>query len=152
MAEKIDPTDFQRVKNSGKAYISLTPGQRTMYLSMDYWRETGSPGMAAGAKNPFMDPRVRQAVLMAINVPAIKAKIFNGAAEVATQFTPHGVEGFDPNLKQSPTTSPVRRNYWPRPDIPRASRCGLMARTTATWRTAWWSRRSGDCWSRRGSR
>ena len=99
VAEKIDPTDFQRVKNSGKAYISLTPGQRTMYLSMDYWRETGSPGMAAGAKNPFMDPRVRQAVLMAINVPAIKAKIFNGAAEVATQFTPHGVEGFDPNLK-----------------------------------------------------
>jgi len=32
-------------------------------------------------------------------VPAIKNKIFNGAADVASQFTPHGVEGFDPALK-----------------------------------------------------
>ena len=99
VAEKIDPADFPRVKDSGKAYISLTPGQRTMYLAMDYWRETGSPGMPAGQKNPFMDPRVREAVWMAINVPAIKNKIFNGAADVAAQFTPHGVEGFDPALK-----------------------------------------------------
>ena len=33
VAEKIDPSDFRRVKSSGKAYISLTPGQRTMYLA-----------------------------------------------------------------------------------------------------------------------
>jgi peptide/nickel transport system substrate-binding protein len=66
---------------------------------MDYWRETGSPGLQAGTKNPFLDPRVREAVLLAINVPAIKNKIFNGAAEVAAQFTPNGVEGFDPALK-----------------------------------------------------
>jgi len=99
VAEKIDPTDFKRIKDSGKAYITLTPGQRTLYLAMDYWRETGSPGMPAGAKNPFMDPRVRQAVWMAINVGAIKNKIFNGAADVAAQFTAHGVEGFDPALK-----------------------------------------------------
>ncbi len=102
VAEKVDPSDFQRVKDSGKAYITMTPGQRTMYLSMDYWRETGSPGMPSGQKNPFMDPRVREAVLMAINVGAIRNKIFNGAAEIATQFTPHGVEGFDSSLKPIP--------------------------------------------------
>jgi Binding-protein-dependent transport system inner membrane component len=73
VAEKIDPSDFQRVKNSGRAYITLTPGQRTMYLAMDYWRETGSPGLPAGMKNPFLDPRVCEAVLLAINVPAIFA-------------------------------------------------------------------------------
>ncbi len=99
VAEKIDPPDLQRVRNSGRAYISLTPGQRTMYLAMDYWRPTGSPGLPAGAKNPFMDPRVREAVLLAINVAAIRDKIFDGAAEIAAQFTPHGVEGFDPSLK-----------------------------------------------------
>jgi peptide/nickel transport system substrate-binding protein len=99
VAEKIDPPDLQRVQNSGRAYITETPGQRTMYLAMDYWREAGSPGLASGMKNPFLDPRVREAVLLAINVPAIKDKIFNGAAEVAAQFTPNGVEGFDPGLK-----------------------------------------------------
>ncbi len=102
VAEKIDPSDFKRVKDSGKAYITLTPGQRTMYLAMDYWRETGSPGLPGGAKNPFMDPRVREAVWMAINVPAIKTKLFNGAIEVAAQFTPHAAEGYDPALKPPP--------------------------------------------------
>ncbi len=102
VAEKIDPSDLARVRNSGKAYISLTPGQRTIYLAMDAWRQTGSPGLAPGVKNPFLDPRVREAVLLAINVPAIKNKIFDGAAEIAAQFTPHGVEGFDPSLKPLP--------------------------------------------------
>jgi peptide/nickel transport system substrate-binding protein len=102
VAEKVDPADFRRVRSSGKAYISLTPGQRTIYLAMDYWRQTGSPGLAAGMKNPFLDPRVREAVLLAINVPAIKNKLFNGAAEVAAQFTPHGIEGFDSALKPLP--------------------------------------------------
>ncbi len=102
VAEKIDPADFKRVKDSGRAYITLTPGQRTMYLAMDYWRATDSPGMPAGAKNPFMDPRVREAVWMAIDVAAIKNKLFDGAVELAAQFTPHGVEGFDAALKPAP--------------------------------------------------
>ena len=102
IAEKIDPEDFARVKNSGRAHITSIPGTRTMYLAMDDWRKTGSPGMAPGANNPFLDPRVRKAVYEAIDVGLLRAKIFNNAATVATQFMPPLMESYDPGLKRFP--------------------------------------------------
>jgi len=102
IAEKINPEDFARVKNSGRAHITSIPGTRTMYLAMDDWRKTGSPGMAPGANNPFLDPRVRKAVYEAIDVGLLRAKIFNDAATVATQFMPPLMESYDPGLKRFP--------------------------------------------------
>jgi peptide/nickel transport system substrate-binding protein len=99
IAEKVDPADFARVRSSGRAYLSAVPGVRTMYLGLDVWRAADSAGMAANAKNPFMDSRVRKAVAEAINVPLIRDKIFNGAAAVATQYTPPGIESHDPSLQ-----------------------------------------------------
>ena len=101
-AEKLDPTDFARVRSSGRAYLSLVPGLRTMYLALDVWRAENSAGMAPGTKNPFMDLRVREAVAQAINVELIRDKIFDGAAEVAAQFTSPGLEAYDPTLKPVP--------------------------------------------------
>ena len=102
IAEKVAPEDFDRVKSNGQTHLSMVPGFRTIYLAMDAWRETGSPGMPSGQKNPFMDPRVRKAVIQAINVDLIKKKIFNGAVTEATQFMPPNVEGHDDSLKRFP--------------------------------------------------
>ncbi len=102
VAEKIGPPDFLRVKNSGRAYITVLPGTRTIYLAVDTWRKTGSAGMPPGQVNPFLDPRVRQAVYLGINVPLIRDKIFNGAATVASQFMPPGLESYEPELKRLP--------------------------------------------------
>ncbi|MGH7044633.1 MAG: ABC transporter substrate-binding protein [Acetobacteraceae bacterium] len=102
VAEKIDPSDFARVRSSGRAYITTTPGERTIYLTMDDWRKTGSPGLPKGATNPFLDPRVREAVRMALDVDLIRRKIFNGAAKVAAQFLPPGIEGHNPDAKPVP--------------------------------------------------
>ncbi len=101
-AEKLDPTDFARVRASARAYLSLVPGLRTMYLGLDVWRAENSAGMAPGTKNPFMDIRVREAVAAAIDVPLIRDKIFDGAAEVAAQFTSPGLEAYDPAIKPTP--------------------------------------------------
>lgn len=100
VAEKIGPQDFERVKNSGQTHLVMVPGFRSIYLAMDAWRETGSPGMPAGQKNPFLDPRVRKAVYLAINVDLIRKKIFNGAVTPATQFIPPNIEGHDDSLKR----------------------------------------------------
>jgi len=102
IAEKINPEDFARVKNSGRAHITSLSGTRTMYLAMDAWRKTGSKGMAAGEKNPFLDTRVRKAVYEAIDVALLREKIFSGAATDATQFMPPLEESFDPALKRFP--------------------------------------------------
>lgn len=96
VAEQIAPEDFGRIRSSGRAYLSIVPSLRTMYLAVDVWRPEGSAGMAPGEKNPFMNPKVREAVREAIDVPLIRDKIFNGAAKVADQFSPSGIESYDP--------------------------------------------------------
>ena len=102
VAEKIGPSDFARVKNSGSTHLTMVPGFRTMYLAMDAWRATGTPGMASDAKNPFMDPRVRKAVYQSINVELMREKIFNGAVTAASQFMPPHIEGHNDALKPFP--------------------------------------------------
>lgn len=102
VAEKIAPDDFARVRSSGRAYLSIVPGLRTMYLAVDVWRPKGSAGMKPDEKNPFMNQKVREAVIEAIDLPLIREKIFNGAAKVADQFSPPGIESYDP------TVSPIK--------------------------------------------
>jgi peptide/nickel transport system substrate-binding protein len=101
VAEKIDPQDFARVKRTGGAYITAVGGVRIIYLSMDYWRKTGTPGVPGGV-NPFMDPRVRRAVYQAIDVNALRDKVFNGAAVPATQWVAPAIESFDSSIKRLP--------------------------------------------------
>ncbi len=102
VVEKITPSNFARVKGSGKAYITVAPGNRTMYLAMDYHNKKNSPGMPDGGKNPFMQPAVRKAVDMAVNRKLINKKIFGGQMTVAHQFLPKSNEGYNPNAKVIP--------------------------------------------------
>lgn len=95
VAEKVLPQDFERIKSSGKAYVTVAPGERTMYLAMDDWRKTGSPGLPAGHKNPFLSKKVREAVSLAINRKLLNEKIFNGSMTVADQFMPSSMEGYN---------------------------------------------------------
>ncbi|WP_457629912.1 ABC transporter substrate-binding protein [Oceanithermus sp.] len=102
IAEKVLPQDFARVERSGRATVEQTPGIRVIYVAMDYWREYGSEGLPAGAKNPFLDPAARKAIYMAINEEAIVKKIMGGAATVAPQFLTKIHEGYSPNIQRFP--------------------------------------------------
>lgn len=102
VVEKVLPSDFARVKRSGKADIASAPGERTMYLAMDYHNKENSPGMPAGGKNPFMQPSVRRAVSLAINRKLINQKIFADQMTVADQFLPASMEGYNAEAKKIP--------------------------------------------------
>ena len=99
VAENVAPQDFSRIKSSGKAYISAEPGFRTIYLAMDDYRKADSPGFASGMDNPFLKPLVRKAVAEAIDLKAIRTKLFDGAAEPATQFMPPSAETYDSSVE-----------------------------------------------------
>ena len=101
VAEKVDPSDFARVKSSGTSYITAIGGVRVIYLAMDDWRKDDTPGIPGG-KNPFLDVRVRKAVYEAIDVNALRDKIFYGAAVPATQWLGSSLEEHDPSLKRFP--------------------------------------------------
>lgn len=102
VAEKVLPQDFARIKSSGKAYVTIAHSERTMYLAMDYWRKMHSPGLPSGQKNPFLSPKVREAVSLAINRRLLNQKIFNGTMTVANQFIAPSIEGYSDKRKPIP--------------------------------------------------
>jgi peptide/nickel transport system substrate-binding protein len=53
-------------------------------------------------RNPFKDPRVRQALSLAINRQAMAARVMDGQAVIAAQFLPKGGAGTDPTLEVTP--------------------------------------------------
>ncbi|MEL6840967.1 MAG: ABC transporter substrate-binding protein [Pseudomonadota bacterium] len=56
--------------------------------------------------NPFADPRVRQAVAHAINVPAILQTIMRGNAEEVAQLVSPAMQGFSTDLAVRPAFDP----------------------------------------------
>ncbi|MGR3495659.1 ABC transporter substrate-binding protein [Citreimonas sp.] len=59
-------------------------------------------------ENPFLDPRVRQAVAHAINVPAILQTIMRGSAEPASQLVSEAMSGYSDSLSERPAHDPER--------------------------------------------
>ena len=86
--EGVPPTDIPRLKADPNVDVAETLSNRVIYFHMDQFREN-SPFITAKdgspIKNPLLDRRVRQALSMAINRPAIVERLMDGAAVPAEQ-------------------------------------------------------------------
>lgn len=82
-------------KNSKLKYISI-PGLRLIYLTVDVTRDK-TPTIEG--KNPFKDPKVKEAVQMAIDKDAIVKNIMNGHAFVADQGNIKQTAGYVDGIK-----------------------------------------------------
>src|SRR5262249_42888371 len=85
--------------------ISNLQGVGVIYLGMDLSRQK-SPYVQAD-KNPFMDIRVRKAMLYGINTRHIVKDILDGFADEATQMVAPTMFGFNPEIKR-PQYDPAR--------------------------------------------
>jgi len=83
----IDPADVDSLKNSPDINFLSGPGMNINYLAFRVDRP------------PFDNPKVRQAVSMAIDRQAIVDSLYKGIAVVANGPLPPGMLGYDPNLK-----------------------------------------------------
>ena len=84
----VPPNDLDRVKNDDKTDLVTLPGTRVITFQLNQKR---NPALA--------DPRVRQAIVHAVNNDGIVQKIMKGFAAVAAQQSPPGYLGHDPNLR-----------------------------------------------------
>ena len=78
----IDPVplqDHQRVNGTPNAQVMTGPELRTIFLGMDQLRDELLESNVKG-KNPFKDPRVRQAFYLAIDVNTIKTRVMRNQA------------------------------------------------------------------------
>ncbi|BBK37661.1 transporter [Allostella sp. ATCC 35155] len=101
--DQVPTADFARLKKDKNIGISSVVSNRVIYLSMDANRDS-SPFVKAKdgsalAKNPLKDVRVRKAMSMAINRPAIVERVMEGQAIAAAQFLPETFFGTSKNLK-----------------------------------------------------
>ncbi|MCC7274753.1 MAG: ABC transporter substrate-binding protein [Alphaproteobacteria bacterium] len=101
--DQVPTADFARLKKDPNTVVSSVVSNRLIYLAMDSNRDqtpfvTGKDGQPL-AKNPLKDVRVRKAMSMAINRPAIVDRVMEGQAIAAGQLLPEGFFGTSPNLK-----------------------------------------------------
>lgn len=100
--ENVPTSDVARLKGDAKIDVVTELSNRVVYFHMDHFRDV-SPFIKARdgseIKNPLRDVRVRKALSMAINRPAIVERIMEKEAVPAGQLLPDGFFGTSKNLK-----------------------------------------------------
>lgn len=103
--EVVPTADIARIKADSRLSLTSEISARLVYFHMDHFREV-SPFITAKdgsqIKNPLRDVRVRRALSMAINRPAIVERIMEGQAIPAGQLLDERFFGTSRNLKPTP--------------------------------------------------
>jgi peptide/nickel transport system substrate-binding protein len=94
----VSPNDFGQIRSNSKVDLVTMPGTRIITFQMNQSRRA-----------EFQNPRVRQAIVHAVNNEAIVKKIMKGFATTAAQFSPEGYLGYNPNLKPRYDLSVARK-------------------------------------------
>ncbi len=89
--------DIERLKNTADITTSGGPELRTMFLSLNYDKESLT-GDNPSDRNPFRDRRVRQALYQAIDIDAIHSRIMRGYSVPTAIFFPPAAHGFPADL------------------------------------------------------
>lgn len=93
--------DVARLDAADNANALSGPEVRTMYLTMNQWKET-LPGSGLDGVNPLKDRRVREAMYRAIDIELIKDRIMRGQSTPSALMTAPGVNGFTDEIERYP--------------------------------------------------
>lgn len=105
MMEPVPVQAADRVRTTAGFHLVEGPETRVVYLGFDQSRAE-LPGSDVKGANPFRDPRVRRAVLQAIDMAAIEARVLRGAARRAGTMVAPQVDGWAPALEERPPYDP----------------------------------------------
>jgi peptide/nickel transport system substrate-binding protein len=100
----LDPPvqDISRLKKNNALKVVEGNENRTIFVNFDQGRDEllyGSKG-----KNPFKDLRVRQAILLAIDAPAIHTQVMRGLSLPTMSMIAPQVRGYSKDLEKRPAT------------------------------------------------
>jgi peptide/nickel transport system substrate-binding protein len=100
--DQVPTADIASLGRNQNVRLVSAPSNRVIYFHMDH-QDRQTPFVTAKdgsplAKNPLTDVRVRRALSMAINRPAISERVMEGQAIPAGQFLPEDFFGTSKNL------------------------------------------------------
>lgn len=109
LSGSVDVIDFapasvaDAFKRSGRVDLATNTSYMLNYLQLDRFRDN-SPYIKGLddkplSKNPFNDPKVRQALWLSIDRNLIVRNVMKGDAEATVQIVPSGFFGYEPALK-----------------------------------------------------
>ena len=84
--------DVARLKEDPN--VDVVQGIEARVIMLGFDQQEGAAESGQGASDLFLDPRLREAVAKAVNVPAILQTIMRGNAEVASQLVSPAMRGF----------------------------------------------------------
>jgi peptide/nickel transport system substrate-binding protein len=98
--DAVPTRDVETLRAIPTLAIASRPGLRNIFLYLDHARDAppgvSGPNGEALAGSPLRDNRVREALSIAINRPAIVRQVMGGLATPSGQFLAAGVMGYDP--------------------------------------------------------
>jgi peptide/nickel transport system substrate-binding protein len=107
MIYTVPPQDIARIKQTEGLKILQTPELRTIYLGFNQTRAE-LPSSNVKGKNPFKDEKVREAVALAIDEPAIASRVMLGLGHPTWEMWGPGVNGYDAALDVRPKVDPAK--------------------------------------------
>jgi peptide/nickel transport system substrate-binding protein len=107
MIYSVPPQDIARIRQTAGLKVVQTPELRTIYLGMNQSRPELASSDVKG-KNPFKDERVREAVALAIDEPAIGSRVMLGLGRPTWEMWGPGVNGYDAALDVRPKVDPAK--------------------------------------------
>ncbi|MFC4167312.1 ABC transporter substrate-binding protein [Teichococcus aestuarii] len=102
MIDNVPTPDIAKLRADNRVSVVEGTSLRLIFLGLDVFRAvspdiTGPEGEKL-ERNPLQDRRVREALSIAINRPAIVQRVMEGAAVPAGQFMPPGAFGHEPAI------------------------------------------------------
>lgn len=107
MIYSVPPQDMGRIKATPGLQLIQHPELRTIYLGFDQSRDE-LPSSDVKGKNPFKDQRVRMAVALAIDEPAIASRVMLGLGHPTWTMWGPGINGYDAAQDVRPKTDPAK--------------------------------------------
>jgi peptide/nickel transport system substrate-binding protein len=104
--DAVPPNDLDRLREIAGVEVIAAPSARMVYMGLDQLEDT-TVMIDPEAGNPFLDPRVREALSLAINRDAIIERIQFSSGAPANQFAPEGIFGHNPDIAE-PAYDPDR--------------------------------------------
>ena len=134
--EAVPTSDIAKLKANPQLQLFRAVSNRLIYFHIDSSRDptpmvTDKAGKPLD-RNPLKDPRVREALSMAIYRDAIAERVMEGAALPAGQLMPKGMFGYTDSLKPDKYDPDAARKLLAAAGWPDGFGLTLHGRTTAT--------------------